>query len=587
MNSHSAIIKALWFIWYTAASLSIAQPPLPPFLQHASTWAQKTIETLSLREKIGQLFIVPLWCDDGYLASKSTAIDTATASVYTNDPKQIEALIRDYHVGGVIFLGSSTLAHQITLTNHYQNISTIPLLIAQDCEWGLTMRIPEAIRYPRALTLGAITDLSLIYEIGKEIGIQCKAIGVHLNCAPVADINNNPYNPVINDRSFGEDTHAVTVHSVAFMRGMQDAGILACAKHFPGHGDTTTDSHEQLPCIPHSLERLYHTEFVPFIAHIIQGVSCIMLAHLEIPALEPQPGRPSSMSPAVVTQTLGNTLQFQGLKITDAMGMRAILNHYKPGYAEFEAILAGNDCIVCPLDVPTAITLVEDALQKGMVTEADINQRVLKILQAKEYLNLHNNRLTSLEDALQIVHRPAARALHNKLYRAAITTVVTPAHNNILDTLFSSPTQHLPIIIRIGATDNNHPLKKQYPDILSIDLAHTFTDELLVKTIEQVGDTHTVIVEIHSSNKHAKQNFGIKKNSILLVQKLRALQKKIILILFANPSSRALFDQVDACIYAYEDLDTTQQAVADVLHGLLPSAGKLPINPNLLTNKSV
>ena len=578
MNNRTIIMCTLLFIpcfTPTQPTLLPAQlpPQYPPFLHTPSPWADATLAQLSLKEKIGQLFIVAVTSNPAYLPNNA-AIDTSQTHQYNMKQEHIESLIRAYHIGGVIFLQSNELSAQITLTNHYQALSKLPLLVVQDAEWGLTMRIKNTIRYPRALTMGAIQDDALLYELGKEIGLQCKTIGVHLNCAPVADVNNNPCNPVINDRSFGDDPQRVAVQSVAFMRGMQDAGILACAKHFPGHGDTAVDSHIALPRIDHSLARLHAVELVPFIHHIRQGVSSIMLAHLHVPALEPRINCPSSLSRAITTDMLRTTLGFTGLTITDGMGMQAVLDHYPPGIAEFEAIMAGNDCVLCPVDVPRAIALVEQAINDGTLSEDALNQRVLKVLRAKEYVGAHQNRSVSLQHAQKSLFTADALALRDAAYYAAITAVPATDDTQELSTFLD----HDCGLIQIGTPVDNYlltALHTHYPHLASFTISDTALpdDQLLT----QLPQKNTLIISIHSANKYARQNFGLHPHQIHLVQQLHQSGKKIVLLLFANPYSRSLFPENVSCIYAYEDTPVTQRAVVDILLGKTKAGGKLPI----------
>lgn len=356
-------------------------------------WARATLQSLTLREKIGQLFMVAA------ISSTEQSEEALASSLlecpYRMEQEYIKYLIEEYKVGGLIFLYKSTPIKQIDAINYYQGLSKIPLLIGQDCEWGLSMRLYDTMQFPRNNALGALKDKQLIYDLGFEIGKQCKAIGVHINFSPVVDINTNPANPVIGRRSFGDTPDLVAECGLLMMHGLQDAGILACAKHFPGHGDTNVDSHFLLPVINHSIERLKSIELMPFRHLIDGGVAAVMSAHLAVPAIESESGRPSSLSRACVKQLLEDEMHFNGLKITDGLGMQAITNHYAPGEIELESFLAGNDILLCPLDVPKAVELIEGAIKEGKILLDDLEKRVLKILKAKEWAQCQTHNVIS------------------------------------------------------------------------------------------------------------------------------------------------------------------------------------------------
>ena len=377
-------------------------------------WATQALHSLSLDEKIGQLFI----------AAASAVYDTTTGEMlaskptfhfpYNTQPEHIENMIIKHHVGGLIFLRKGTIRDQVRWTNRFQSLSKMPLLITQDCEWGLSMRLSDAVVYPRNQKLGELmrTNWGLVYQFGKEVGRQCRAIGVHMNFAPVVDVNNNPLNPVIKDRSFGDDPELVREAGMLVMGGMQDAGILTCAKHFPGHGDTDTDSHLALPTIRHDRARLDALELKPFRALIAGGVDSVMNAHMLVPALDDEI---VTFSPRVIKGLLQNELGFKGLVVTDGLGMQA-LPQLEPGELELRAVLAGNELLVCPLDIPAAIEKIKGALAAGLLTEDDLDARVLKILRAKEKVGLTRRPEALDADAVYAaLHTPAAYALRDAI----------------------------------------------------------------------------------------------------------------------------------------------------------------------------
>ncbi|MCL5876012.1 MAG: serine hydrolase, partial [Candidatus Dependentiae bacterium] len=348
-------------------------------------------------------------------------------SPYTMDPDYIKKLITQYHIGGLIFLYKSTPDKQIDAINEYQALSKVPLLITQDCEWGLSMRLYNTTVYPRNNLLGMLADKSLIYDLSREIARQCSAVGVHMNFAPVVDINNNPNNKVIGSRSFGSDLDQVAHAGLLMMQGLQDEHVLACAKHFPGHGDTSVDSHLDLPIVPHDMKRLEELEIIPFKHLIDHGIASVMSAHLAIPKLEKDAQRASSLSYAIVTDLLEHELHFSGLKVTDALGMGAITKNYAPGQAELEAVLAGNDLVVCPLDIPRSFEYIGQAIRDGKITEEELDRRVLKILKAKEWSGAARFEPIDKEKALEVLSSSSALALQKMLEVAVSLSTRTDA----------------------------------------------------------------------------------------------------------------------------------------------------------------
>jgi len=323
-------------------------------------------------------------------------------------------------VGGVIFLGKGTLEKQFNLTKEFQQLSAIPLLICMDFEWGLTMRVSDAMKFPRNNILGFLPPEhdNLIYQMGYEIGKQCKALGVHVNLAPVVDVNNNPNNPVINTRSFGSDKELVAYKSILYMKGLQDAGIIACAKHFPGHGDTDADSHYDLPYLSHLKERLHDVELFPFARMIDEGVMAIMSAHLEVPSLEKAIHLPASLSYSILTTLLKQEMGFEGLIITDGLGMVGVTKYHELGELELKALQAGNDLLLCPVDVPTAVKAIKKAILDGRYSEQELDKHVFKVLKAKAWAQV--DRIPESFDRHEFFS-DSAQVLQQKLYEHIIT----------------------------------------------------------------------------------------------------------------------------------------------------------------------
>jgi beta-glucosidase-like glycosyl hydrolase len=413
LRRYSMRITLITFTLFCYTLCTSAQQQPPRYHSVAGDWAHSTLASLTLRERIGQLFVVAT--TSCFEQQEEALAASLFKCPYKMDPAHIRYLINEYKIGGLIFLYKSTPELQIAATNEYQALSTIPLLIAQDCEWGLSMRLYNTLEFPKNNLLGKISDKALIYKMGKEVARECKALGVHLNCAPVVDVWNNPDNKLLRYRSFGADPELVAHAGCLMMQGLQDEGILACAKHFPGHGDTSIDSHTDIPCIAHTREHLEQIELVPFKQLIDHGVCAVMPAHLAVPALEPEAQRPSSLSYAITTQLLEHELGFTGLKITDGLGMGALTRHYAPGTIEFEAFLAGNDILLCPLDVPRAVELIEEAILTNRISMEELDRRVLKILKAKEWAGCHKFTPIDTEYALAQLATPQGIALKELL----------------------------------------------------------------------------------------------------------------------------------------------------------------------------
>jgi beta-N-acetylhexosaminidase len=340
--------------------------------------------TLTLDQKIGQLFMVSAVSDE------TIAQTCMQEKSYQMDKKYIKKLITNYQIGGILFLGTSSKEHQIQRTCYFQQQSIVPLLIGQDLEPGRVgaSRFPGFFHFPHNTAIGKTNKDEHTFEIAHTIGNICKELGVHINFAPVADINNNPHNPIINTRSFGKKPDKVAHHAHMFAQGLQKAGIIACAKHFPGHGDTAVDSHNAIPTINHHKKHLKLTELVPFIQLINNGIPMIMIGHLFVPAFESEHNLPATLSYAIITTLLRKKLGFKGVIITDALDMGAITQNYSDGEAELQALLAGNDILLCSPNVPAAFAKIKEAVEKGIISEAKLDEHVARIVHLKKMCGL-------------------------------------------------------------------------------------------------------------------------------------------------------------------------------------------------------
>lgn len=537
-----------------------------PFVDSQSAWAQGLLQRMTLREKIGQLFMVAVTSN---VTNEGESLASRHGTLFYNmDKTYVTKLIKEYHVGGLIVLRQNDPKAFVDLLNDYQRMSTIPLLVGLDAEWGLSLRLRTMPRFPRALTLGAIQDTSLIEQLGVLVGQQCRAAGVHWNFAPDVDVNNNFQNPVIHDRSFGDDPQRVARLGSLYMQGLRAGGVLTCAKHFPGHGDTAVDSHCALPVIAHTREHLDAVELYPFIKLIEAGVDGVMGAHLSVPALGVAQGQAASLSKSVMTDLLQKQLQFHGLVITDALGMSAITDHYLPGEAELQAVLAGNDIILCPTDVPAAVTRIEGAVQEGHISEAELDRRVLKILKAKAWVGLDHYQPASYDELVRLCNKPQASYLKQQLYAQAVTAV-------------NGAEKLLPFV----------GVSQETTLMCCGSLQETVLERALVSSVTaaRMGDLSVpssshVIVAIFGMNKWAHQNFGVSSGVQKLVTDLCAQGKHVMLVLFGSPYSVMLFPKTVPIVVAYEDDPDAQKAIAETLLGQRQVAGQLAIrfDPNCL-----
>src|ERR1700760_738775 len=400
-NKSSAFV--LLVVLSLVAVNAYAQKEYVQSLNQQNHWVDSVLKKLSRKEKIAQLFFVRAHTDKGKKYEDSVA-----------------DVIKNEQIGGLVFFQGGPV-RQLNLINKYQKLAKVPLLVAMDGEWGLGMRLDSTISYPYQMTLGAIQDNSLIYKMGQFVAYDFKRLGMQINLAPDMDVNNNPNNPVINYRSFGDNKYNVAAKGIAYMKGMQDAGLLTTAKHFPGHGDTNVDSHFDLPLLPFTRERLDTLEEYPFRQAIKAGISGIMVAHMDIPALDSTKNLPSTLSKPIVTGVLRDSLGFKGLIVSDAMEMKAVVKYFPDGEADLRAFLAGNDIIELSENSERAITMIKKAVRKDEISKKEFEARVKKVLAAKYWAGLNHYRETSTEHLTEDLNRESAQALVQQLSDNAVT----------------------------------------------------------------------------------------------------------------------------------------------------------------------
>ena len=530
---------------------------VPPFLTTSHAWADSVIARLSPEERIAQLFMVAAYTEgDSYNQS------------------QVNDLIQRYNIGGLIyFKGKPYATAQAINTN--QSLARTPLMIGIDGEWGLSMRLDSTTLFPHAMTLGAVQNDMTVYNMGKEIARQCKLMGIHINFAPDVDVNNNPNNPVINDRAFSDNKYKVAKMGLAYMKGMQDAGILACAKHFPGHGDTDVDSHTGLPIVQHTRERLDSLEFFPFRTLIMGGVSSVMVAHMSLPQIDPTPELPSTLSNKIVTQILKQDMGFSGLVFTDAMNMKALSAKFPPGIADVKALLAGNDVLLFSENVPTAITMIKEAIAKGEITQEEIDARVYKILLAKSWVGLNRYKPSQTFGLNTYLNSPESKVIRKKCYQEAITLVKDSAHLLPIADLQNEKIATL----AIGSTTINDFQKQValYTPCTHFNYSKDIS-AAQISSIQNLLDPYTtILLSVHDMKRKAKDNWGLTDNTIQLVNQLSASGKKVIVIINGNPYSLRYFDRVPTLMITYEDNELTQNLAAQAIFGAFPIEGRLPV----------
>ncbi len=538
----------------------------------AQQWTDSVFNSLSEDEKIAQLMVI-----------------RAHSNLGPDHVAKVVSDIQKYNVGALCFFQGGPL-RQANLTNYYQSIAKTPLMVTIDGEWGLGMRLDSVTKYPFQLTLGSISDENLIYRMGLAIGEQCKRIGVHVNYAPVVDINNNPNNPVIGYRSFGEDRDKVSKYGVAYMKGMQDAGIMACAKHFPGHGDVDVDSHQDLPVINKSISQLDSMELVPFRAVFDAGIGSVMIAHLYIPAIDNTANRATSISKNNVTELLKNKLHYNGLTFTDALEMKGVAKYFPGGTISVEALIAGNDMLCLPENVAGSIDAIKKAIADKKLSWDDINAKVKKILLAKYKLGLNQTQLIDTSNLLADLNAKAD-AIRYEVAQKSIT-LLTEARFTASSTAYAEIPLRTNTYKKAGRTgkiayvgigtaeinDFGKRMKKDYNAdvfLFSYKDIQKKADEIL-KEVKKNNKYDAIIVGIHNYANKPMDNFGFTPAALKLYKDLNFI--KTITLTFGNVLATKNFCDAWTLLACYQDDPVTQQAAADMLQGKFVPQGRLPVS---------
>ncbi len=532
-------------------------------LSEQNHWVDSVFSKLNRKQKVAQLFFIRAHTNKGKAYSDSIA-----------------GVIKHQQPGGLVFFQGGPV-RQAALSNQYQQFAHIPLLIAMDGEWGLGMRLDSTLSYPYQMTLGAIQDDKLINQMGQEVAYDFKRLGMHLNFAPVVDINNNPDNPVINYRSFGDNKYKVALKAIAYMQGMQQGGLLTTAKHFPGHGDTNVDSHYDLPQLNFTRTRLDTLEEYPFKQVIQAGISGIMVAHMSIPVLDSTKNLPSTLSRPIITGLLKDSLGFKGLVVSDAMEMKGVVKYFPEGEADLRAFMAGNDIIELSENSMRAIRKIKKAVRQHVINESELDGKVKKVLAAKYWVGLNRYQPTDLQNIPENLNREPAKELIQELSNAAVTLL---QDNGLIQRLnFEQRTA----LVSIGTATNT---------TFQLELAKTFANNTLfnidkkasgndvTKLVNELKTYSQIVIGVHDTRLRPQSKLDYSDAVKNLIAQL-ATSPNAAISIFANPYTIANLpgiEKASALIAAYQKDDGMQRAAAKVISRQLTPSGKLPVTVNTI-----
>ncbi len=547
-------------ISFSAIATKAQQTSYIDLLKQEPIWVDSVFKKLNKRQKIAQMFFVAAY------TNKSKAFTDSIAKV-----------IRREKIGGLVFFQGGP-GRQAILTNQYQKAARVPLLIASDGEWGLGMRLDSTIAYPYQMALGAVQNKELIYQMGLEVAKDYKRLGMHMNLAPDVDVNNNAKNPVINYRSFGEDKYNVAEKGAAYLAGMQDGGLLVSIKHFPGHGDTDVDSHFDLPQLKFTKERLDSLEMYPFKELVKKGAAGVMIAHMNIPALDATPNMPSTLSKPIVTGILKEQIGFKGIVISDAMGMKGVVKYFKDGEADVMGIIAGNDILELSEDSRRAVKKVREAIKDQRLTMERIDQSVKKILTAKYWAGLNIPQTINENNVVADVNRPESLTLLQQLADASMTLL---RGREYIKTL--SPDKRT-VILNLGTADATafqKELVTTYKNSITYNLNKDANANAIAKVLAEIKPDDQLIVAIVDTRIRPGNNIPLSADLKMLISNLA--KKEAVFALFANPYNLAGLPGLEGAkglLVAYQKEDFMQKSAASVFKNQLIPTGKLPVSVN-------
>lgn len=575
------------------ALLSLVGGGTPSALdREAQRWVDATLKSFDVEALAGQLVFASV--DSTFLPSDSTRYD------------ELVRLVHEAHIGGVIAFGGTEPVPQVllnptygpivlgqpvelaSLLNRLQAITKVPLLAAIDAEWGLGMRIAGATRFPRAMAFGAAGDPQLAYEAGRITAWEARALGLHVNFAPVADVNNNARNPVINIRSFGEDPARAGSLVAGWVRGLQEGGMLATLKHFPGHGDTDVDSHLGLPVIPYPRARLDQTELPPFRSGLGAGAAGVMVAHIELPALDPAPG-PATFSAAVVDGLLRRALGFDGLIYSDSMKMDAVARLAPPGEAAVKAVKAGIDVVLDSPDSREAARAIAAAIRAGDLSRARVEASARRILEAKARMGLHRMRAVNLESVALVIGSRGHEAVAGRVAERAITLARDERSHVPLrlpptaSVLYISALDY-PSGWRIAAPSRTiiPELKRRWPATEAVEISDRSTPNELDLVRVLAGRFDAVVVGVFVRAASASGRLDLAPAVADLLQDVaRGAERRgrpVVAVFFGNPYAALAVPALPAMLFTFDFSDAAERAAARALAGEIPITGTLPVS---------
>ncbi|MDI1354896.1 MAG: glycoside hydrolase family 3 N-terminal domain-containing protein [bacterium] len=540
----------------------------PAFVSIQNKWVDSVYNSLSPDERIAQLFMI-----------------AAYSNKDLKHVKEISDLVTNYNIGGLIWMQGGPL-RQSQLANYYQSIAKTPLLYSMDAEWGLAMRLDSVPRYPKQMTLGAIQNDSLIYQLGSQIAKECKRMGVHVSFSPVADVNNNPLNPVIGMRSFGENKFKVAQKAAMYMQGLQDQHVMATGKHFPGHGDTDSDSHLSLPSLSFTRARLDTLEFYPFRYLFDRGLASIMVAHLNVPSLDTSKNLPTTLSPRVVTDLLKTEMGFKGLIFTDALNMKGVSAAYEPGKVDVMALLAGNDILLFSGDVPKALLEIKKAIVEGKITQQLIDERCMKLLRAKYWCGLNIKQEIASRNLAKEINSKESADLNDRLAEASITLLKN--ENNFLPL---KQTDSLRILeISFGEEEENALIStmRNYGYAEHVGLKHDADTTAVRYMFSRIRESDLVVIQINKASAKPDNNYGVGEQTLRLIDTIARLRPTT-LVLLTNPyllNKVKSLTNFRAVIMAYENLPSLLKASGNAIMGVSKVNGKLPVSTQYFKSES-
>lgn len=547
---------SVYFLLYVFSGWSQIDPLVTQDSIAQQKWVDSVMNKMTVDQKIGQLFMIAAYSNR----------DQAHIN-------EIESIVKKYEIGGLIFF-QGTIEGHAKLINQYQSLSKIPMLIGIDAEWGLQMRLDETIRFPYNMTLGAVKNNHLIEEFGASVGRHLKRLGMHINFAPSVDINTNPANPVIGNRSFGEDKYNVSAKAESFLKGIQGEGILASAKHFPGHGDTAQDSHKTLPTVDFDRIRLDSVELYPYKQLIDKGLTGVMVAHLNVPAIESTLGLPTSVSEKAITKLLKEELKFNGLIYTDALNMKGAANFAKPGQIDLAAFLAGNDVLLFAEDVSKAHELIKDAYGKGKISSQRLDYSVRKILKAKYWAGLNDYHPIDETNLVADLNNVQDELLMRKLAANSVTAVKN--EEDILP--IRDLDKHKIAYVKLGDYENDVFLKRMN-DYTKVDVIHGKTIDVVLNQLKQYD---VVVLGFHTKGSSAYASYKFSDVDLQWIQEI-ARNHKVILDVFASPYALLQLkstENIEAILVSYQNIPIFQDLSAQMIFGALDIKGKLPVHIN-------